>query len=448
MLTARSRVRLATVSAAACAALGLAPWSASASPAARASAGAGVHGQMPAQALARRQMPLLDAAHQIIQLTQLGTAPGYSGYGDVTISVPARLVTLYWKGRLPSGLRDRLSRLRAEAPVRVVAAPYSWQQLEAQTHRISAHRAGLRAAGIALSRVGPQPDATGVLAGIDYSVSPALAAVRARSGSAAAQAAVAQAAVRHLVPGPAPVTIMDVPRPTTTATVNRNNDNSPFWGGSRIVRPGNVVCTTGFSIQNSAGARFLLTAGHCGGISSSWQTGDVYGSFSDNFVGTEVNRDSGGDTAIISVPSNQGFIYDKGWNSTVGNHVVGARSSVAGQQLICTEGATSGARCNGGVIATGLDFPMPNGETAHNEVYAQQTNGQQISAGGDSGGPVIFNTATPGNVLATGTITAGNIQVNCSGTDPNLIKPPPCFSDVYYEDINAALSHWRASLSP
>jgi hypothetical protein len=87
-------------------------------------------------------------------------------------------------------------------------------------------------------------------------------------------------------------------------------------------------------------ADFLLTAGHCGGINTPWKTTDFYGS-GGNVIGTEINRDSGGDTAVISVTGNEPFFYDKGFNSTVGEVVDGARSATKGQG-ICTEGATSG----------------------------------------------------------------------------------------------------------
>jgi hypothetical protein len=393
--------------------------------------------KMSPDAIAKRQRPLLAVADEIIQLTSEGRRAGYGGYGDVAISVPDRTVTLYWKGALPSGMRKQLTRLRAQAPVRVVSAPYTWQQLQAQVRQLFAHRAELSARGVALSQAGPAPDATGVRVGVDYRASKAVATAHTDAATTSRQA------VEAVGSGPAPVTVTDVPM--AHATGSRDNDANPFWGGSRIVRSGNWVCTNGFSIWIN-GYPYMLTAGHCGGISTNWETTDWYGS--GNEVGHEVNRNPNGDTAIISVPGNERMIYDKGWNASVGEAVVGARQSVPGS-MVCTEGATSGVICAIKVMNTGLTttFTTDTGTTftAANEVYAYNTNFTQASAGGDSGGPVIMNTATPGQELATGTISGGSNSVSCRSTnDPYVTKK--CYNDVYYEDIYAALYYWGASL--
>ena len=92
--------------------------------------------------------------------------------------------------------------------------------------------------------------------------------------------------------------------PLSQATY-RNADSSPWWGGARIIRAGQVVCSTGFSVYRGS-TRYMLTAGHCGGISTSWQTGDRYGKGS--VMGTETARDPCCDTAIIGVGANEGYI--------------------------------------------------------------------------------------------------------------------------------------------
>src|ERR1700680_4117602 len=153
----RHRVLLSALGLAACAAIGTSLLSAPASSATSEAAGRPAPTQLSAQAVAARQQPLLEVANEIMQVTGQGKAAGYSGYGDIAISVPKRLVTLYWHGPLPPALRLQLARLRPTAPVQVVAAPYTWQELEAQTHQIAAHQAGLRAMGYTLARVGPEP---------------------------------------------------------------------------------------------------------------------------------------------------------------------------------------------------------------------------------------------------------------------------------------------------
>jgi hypothetical protein len=394
-----------------------------------------------AQGIATRQQPLLAAANEILQLTGQGAVAGYSGYGDVTISVPNRLVTLYWHGSVPSALRLRLTRLRATVPVQVVASPYTWRQLETQTHQIAAHEGALQAEGYHLAHVGPEPSATGLAVGVDYTRSRPLAT----AASAPAKAAMAAAAVRRLVPGTVPLSISNTP--VAVATGTRNVDASAWWGGSRIVRPGNVDCSTGFSVI-SGSTREMLTAGHCGGISTPWQTGDFYGS--GNVMGTEIARAPCCDTAIIKVGANEGHIYDKGWDSSVGEAVANHITAVAGT-LICTEGATSGAICNIRVTATGqlAVFTNPDGSTEFTAVNESRgielTSGHQATAKGDSGGPVIVNTSNPGHIDATGTISGGDGAVSCSSNDDPYVASS-CFSAVWFEEIVPILSGWHASL--
>ena len=100
-----------------------------------------------APSLATRQLPLLKVANRILERTGQGAVAGYSGYGDVTISVARHQVTLYWHGHLPAPLRRWLPTLRAVAPVRVLSAAYTWQQLEMQARQIARAEPALDAGG-------------------------------------------------------------------------------------------------------------------------------------------------------------------------------------------------------------------------------------------------------------------------------------------------------------
>ncbi len=388
--------------------------------------------RMSPQALARRQQPLLHVAQQVLALSRQGAEPGYAGYAGVSISVPDDSVTVSWKGPLPRRLRDHLAAAGRSVRVTTRSAPYTWRELENQTRTLVSRRATLRAEGITVSQAGPAPDGSGITVGVDYAAS-ALA-----GGSSTAMAAVAaQQAVAAVASGPAPVSVRNVPTARPSGT--RQADNVPWWGGDRIVRPGNVDCSAGFSIRIGSTA-YMLTAGHCGGINTAWQTGDWYGSGTP--VGTEANRDPNGDTAIIAVSSNEGWIYDKGWDSSVGEAVIGSETTVPGT-YVCTEGATSGVRCSIEVQQTGL-YVSFGSFAAYNEVYAASTSGSQSSAGGDSGGPVIVNSGTSGQVYGVGTISGGSTSVACSNIDPNVT--PACTSDTYFEDLPSALGYWGAWL--
>jgi hypothetical protein len=437
----RHRTMLTGLSLAACAAVGTAMLSAPAVPAASAAAGTRAPTPFSAHTIAVRQFPLLKVANKILQLTGQGATPGYSGYGDVTISIPRQLVTLYWHGTLPPALRLRLAQLRSTARIQVKAAPYSWQQLETQASQIAGHETALRADGYTIATVGPDSSASDVHVGVDYARSSALTTMRASTrdaSTAAAEAASAQAAIRRLVPGPAPVTITDTP---LHHPADRNSDTSPWWGGSRIVRDGNATCSTGFAVV-SGSTHYLLTAGHCGGINTSWQTGDKYGSGS--VVGTETARDPCCDTAIIKVGANEGYIYDRGWNSNAGEIVEPDPWSAVAGTSVCTEGATSGVRCNITVTATGQKINYGTFTAENESEGTEESYGQQAVADGDSGGPVIINSSSVGTVYATGTITAGDDPVDCSNNDPGI--NPDCFGNVDFEEIVPILNRWTVNL--
>lgn len=444
-LVRRQRVLLAALSLACCAAAGVALLSA---PAVSAAAGARPPVRVSAHAIAVRQLPLVRVANKILQMSKQGAAPGYAGYGDVTISIPRRLVTLYWHGPMPSAVRSRLAPLDATASVRVLAAPYTWRQLEAQTHQIATREAALRADGYTVSSIGPEANAAGLLAGVDYARSGALARLRSGTGgpaaTATAEAAAAQAAIRRLVPGAAArLTVSNIPLAQATS---RDNDSSPFWGGARIVRDGDVDCSDGFSVYQGA-TLYMLTAGHCGGINTAWQTGDYYGS--GTVLGTEVARDPCCDTAIIKVNANEGLIYDQAWDSDVGEQVDATPLAAMPGASVCTEGATSGVRCNITILDYGAvrTFTNDDGTTfrAENESMGkQETAGQQANAGGDSGGPVIMNSPIAGLVYAAGTISGGDTPVSCTNIDPSV--DAACYVDVWFEEIVSILNRWTVNL--
>lgn len=391
------------------------------------------------QEVGARQAPLLKVATDVMTLSRQGAAPDFAGYAQPTISVTADDVTISWKGALPERLKALLARDGRTVDIRLRTAPYSWRELQAQTRRIVAGRSALLAQGLVLTQAGPAAESTGVTVGIAPASTPGVAA-RSR---AATDVPAATRIMNSLHSGPAPLAVTALAAGHSNG--GRQHDSQPWWGGARIVRAGNIVCSSGFSVyQNST--HYLLTAGHCGGINTNYQTGDYFGS--GDAVGNEANRDPNGDTAIIAVTGDQGWIYDKGWDSTVGESVIGYQPSVPGT-LTCTEGATSGVRCGAKVAQTGVYevFANDDGTTfgAYNEVYAHSTSNAQVNAGGDSGGPVIINSGVSGQVYGTGTISGAGTGVGCSSIDPNVV--PHCYDDVWYEDLGTTLNHWGASLS-
>jgi hypothetical protein len=145
----------------------------------------------------------------------------------------------------------------------------------------------------------------------------------------------------------------------------------------------------------------------------------------------------------------RGDIYDHAWNSTTGEAILGPLTSVAGT-AVCTEGATSGVRCNIETLETGQVVTFTNPDkttfTAENQsLGTQKSAGLQANAGGDSGGPVIVNSRTAGHVYATGTISGGYGNVSCStADDPSAI--PACYGNMWLEEIVPILNRWNATL--
>ena len=115
---------------------------------------------------------------------------------------------------------------------------------------------------------------------------------------------------------------------TPTAGVedqNRYFDTRPFWGGAAIFRPDGGRCTTSFVVKNSAGTRFMVTAGHCGPVGTLWHTaGGLY-------MGQTVSRPSfpAYDMALIGNDSYGSYIY-MGDVAGYGSKVLGAGDPVVG----------------------------------------------------------------------------------------------------------------------
>lgn len=392
------------------------------------------------EALGERQQPLLNAVRRIQELAGLATRLGAAGYAGAAISVPRWNVTLYWRGSQPAQLVALLARLRRTIPVRVVSAGYSERQLLTQTQQIVRELHGLRVRGLDVTQVGPKPDGSGVQVGVDLTASPALARLHTPAGG---RAALAGRLISALVPGRAPVTVFGDQPHWATDGGSRDYDTSPYKGGARIVRAGDILCSTGFSVV-SGKTHYMLFAAHCGGVNTKWEVGDTYDG--DTSMGLETARDPSYDTGLIKVGDNQATIYDKAWDSSVTEKVVGYQSAVTGTYT-CQNGATSGVICNTVVEATLQSISFDNGAfTAVDEDVAHNADSNlQAEADGDSGGPVFVTTSTKGHVDGVGTISGGDVTVTCSDNDDPTPKPV-CYNYVDFADLISNLDRWNVQL--
>ncbi len=168
---------------------------------------------------------------------------------------------------------------------------------------------------------------------------------------------------------------------------------APWPGGARTWnRTQNTICTSGFGVRNSAGARFILTAAHCADAGN--RIDDGVGE-NIGYVGS-VRADH--DIELVPTSSVANTIYVGGGTSNTVTPVVGWGHVFVGQ-LLCQSGVTS-SQATGGPIC---NLKVTAFLTSQDLVEATQTGGQDSARGGDSGGPVY--SAGSGGVVANGTST-------------------------------------------
>ena len=184
---------------------------------------------------------------------------------------------------------------------------------------------------------------------------------------------------------------VDYNQPPVETTADLIGGMAIFGGGSR--------CSLGFNARNSAGTVYVLTAGHCTNIASTW-TGSA------GTIGT---------VAGTSFPTNDyGRILRT--NATwVATSKVQGGSSVLGRTVapvgatVCRSGSTTGFRC-GTIQATNQTVCYAQGC-----VY-QVTRTNACAQPGDSGGPYVSSTRQAQGVLSGG-------SGNCSSGGTTFFQP-------------------------
>lgn len=206
------------------------------------------------------------------------------------------------------------------------------------------------------------------------------------AGAAAQQQAVARAVVRST---------------RVTDQWNRIDDIQPYYGGGGIAAGG--ICSAGYAVQNSAGTRFMVTAGHCfaNGTSVITESGaNVYGTVSNRRLPTITGEAK--DMELIGGRSYSGRVFTGGTTSTSSLPVVGAGDPVVGYADYCHSGRTTGENCG----HTALD----NNAQVCTQTGCKQPvtsfSGGVLSTNGDSGSPFYIKDST--NLWIRGHILAGD----------------------------------------
>lgn len=199
--------------------------------------------------------------------------------------------------------------------------------------------------------------------------------------------------------------VVDVRKQVVADNFSRRDDVPSFWGGAGITLTApNPRCSSGYTVQNSAGTRFQVTAGHCfvdGETAVTELGGRVVGSISGNGLPSQ-------DMELISGQSYSPFIYIGGVDSSTGAHVASAGDPVVGFANYCHSGRTTGENC--GHTATSVTATVCTSSGCKSPVIA--FTGGVLPQGGDSGSPFYANSVSApdkhirGHVIAIGGGTA------------------------------------------
>lgn len=201
---------------------------------------------------------------------------------------------------------------------------------------------------------------------------------------------------------------IQVRRATITDAWHRRDDIPAFYGGGGI-RSGSI-CSSGFPVQNSAGTRFMVTAGHCypnGATVLTESSNYTYGTVSNRRLASATGHSM--DVELIGGKSYAAQIFTGGTTSTTSIPVVSAGQASVGYQNYCHSGRTTGEQC--GHTATSITGQVCTGTGCKSPVIVYT--GGTIQQSGDSGGPFYAQNSSGayirGHVIASSS-TTGYVQ--------------------------------------
>jgi hypothetical protein len=330
------------------------------------------------------------------------------------------------------------------APVVFTRVSHSYAALKAVQARVERDMAWMHGAGIDIVSVGVSETLNRVRVGmVDY------------------DAAKAAALERRYPAGTVTVT----PEAHTASWASREHDTSPYHGGA-LYTTSLGRCTTGPAVQDAAGTRYLLSAGHCFldyGTQNSFVYPATLGISEYGTWGTfgyaRAQRPAAGvhgyDVSAIKVNSGtsiKGYVFQTDWpldTSTNARPQVGTIRAVVGTG-VCMSGGFSGERCAAHVTEFDQDY-YPDGGfgpiIAHVNAWTRDDQTNAVGGPGDSGG-AVYSVSSGGGAFIAGHVLGGPSDVNgqplhlydATCWNNSFVQRSDCAWKGYFAGINSVLS--------
>jgi hypothetical protein len=193
-----------------------------------------------------------------------------------------------------------------------------------------------------------------------------------------------------------------VNRETTKDAYSRRDDVPAFYGGGGLYASG-FLCSTGYAVQSSTGARWMVTAGHC--FANGTTVSTESGARTEGVVTARSLASLGNgpiDVEFLAGQSYAGRIFTGGVTSSSSIPVVGAGDAYVGYTDYCHSGRTTGEQC--GHTATSTTAQVCTETGCKSPVIAYT--GGVVQQGGDSGG--TFYAKDSRGAWIRGHVIAGN----------------------------------------
>ncbi|GEM_PF-5648225 len=361
-----------------------------------------------ADAIMEAQVPLDIAGNKILDAIQ---AEGYEGYTSLAVEQDQNKLVLVWKGEVAPGLSTMLEAIRKGGiGIDVQPSKYSLAEMQSAIDAIVADEQ--------LRKV-PAEERS-------YSFSPAPdgSHIEIATGDTGSSSLTAKTRLTD-------IPLVLVPGEEDVPLAGRQADTSPYFGGARIRVGATASCTSGFGATDGTHS-YLLSAAHCG--SNGMQVYNGAGTNIGNVAGT-VGASQGSDSMMINVGSSGNRTYIGAWNGA-DSYVVLSKGNSLLNDMVCTSGSFSGARCSIKVTNTNTTETIGS-YTVSGVVQGSRTDGTNAAGTGDSGGPVFLVVSVLNfQVSARGIISTGTTEVPCTGVTTGR----KCYSQVKWIPVTKALS--------